>query len=338
MAGLATTFGSGAMTNNIADFANARCFLAIGTNTTEAHPVLAMKVRQAVHKGAKLIVINPVAVDFVREADLWLRNKSGSDVALLMGMMKIIYEENLYDADFVKNRCENFAAFIESLQHFPLDLVADISGVSPELITAAARLYATTTPAAILYAMGLCEHSNGTDNVMAVGNLAMLTGNVGKPGSGVNPLRGQNNVQGACDMGALPNVFPGYQAVDNPSAREKFEKAWGVTLNPHPGLKLTEMFPAALEGEIKALYIMGENPVLTDPDTNHIIAALQNLDFFVFQDIFLNETARFADVILPAACFAEKDGTFTNTERRVQRIRKAVEAPGLARPDWDITS
>lgn len=338
MAGLATTFGSGAMTNNIADFANARCFLAIGTNTTEAHPVLAMKVRQAVHKGAKLIVINPVAVDFVREADLWLRNKSGSDVALLMGMMKIIYEENLYDADFVKNRCENFEAFIESLQHFPLDLVADISGVSPELITAAARLYATTTPAAILYAMGLCEHSNGTDNVMAVGNLAMLTGNVGKPGSGVNPLRGQNNVQGACDMGALPNVFPGYQAVDNPSAREKFEKAWGVTLNPHPGLKLTEMFPAALEGEIKALYIMGENPVLTDPDTNHIIAALQNLDFFVFQDIFLNETARFADVILPAACFAEKDGTFTNTERRVQRIRKAVEAPGLARPDWDITS
>jgi predicted molibdopterin-dependent oxidoreductase YjgC len=193
------------------------------------------------------------------------------------------------------------------------------------------------SPATILYAMGLCEHSHGTDNVMATGNLAMITGNVGKPGSGVNPLRGQNNVQGACDMGCLPDVYPGYQKIADEKARIKFEKAWGVTLNPSPGMKLTEMWPAAIEGKIKALYITGENPVLTDPDTKHVIKALDSLDFFVFQDIFLNETAEHADVILPACCFAEKDGTFTNTERRVQRVRKAVEPPGICQPNWWIT-
>ncbi|AKG54125.1 NAD-dependent formate dehydrogenase alpha subunit [Dehalogenimonas sp. WBC-2] len=338
MAGLATTFGSGAMTNSIDDLDNARCFLAIGTNTTEAHPVLAMKLRQTVRKGAKLIVINPMKVDLVREADLWLRPRSGTDVALLMGMMSVIVNEGMLDTDFINQRCENFADFKEKLKDYPLDLVGEITGVEPALIVEASLMYASNKPATILYAMGLCEHSHGTDNVIATANLAMLTGNIGKPGSGVNPLRGQNNVQGACDMGCLPDLFPGYQPVNDESARKKFESAWGATLTPAPGMKLTEMTPAAMQGEIKALYISGENPVLTDPDSAHVIEALNKLDFFVFQDIFLNETAQLADVVFPACCFAEKDGTFTNTERRVQRIRKAVEPPGICKPDWWIVA
>jgi formate dehydrogenase alpha subunit len=338
VAGLATTFGSGAMTNNIEDFSNAKCIFAIGTNTAEAHPVLAMKIRRTVrNNGAKLIVVNPMEVDFVRDADLWLRPRSGSDVALMMGMCKIIVDEGLHDKTFIEERCENFEAFLQELENYPLERVVEITGVDADLLVKAARMYAENSPATILYAMGLCEHSHGTDNVIATGNLAMLTGNVGKPGSGVNPLRGQNNVQGACDMGALPNVFPGYQAVNNEAARKKFEEAWGVSLDPNPGQKLTEMMPAAIEGKIKALYIMGENPVLTDPDSQHIIKALDSLDFFVFQDIFLNETAELADVVLPASSFAEKDGTFTNTERRVQKIRKAIEPIGESKPDWWIT-
>ena len=325
------------MTNNIDDFSNAKCIFAIGTNTAEAHPVLAMKVRQTVRKGAKLIVANPMEVDFVRDADLWIRHKSGTDVALMMGMCKVIFDEGLHDAAFVTERCENFEEFREQLNKYPLDWVAKTTGVDADLIVKAARMYAENSPATILYAMGLCEHSHGTDNVIATGNLSMLTGNVGKPGSGVNPLRGQNNVQGACDMGALPNVFPGYQPVNKDESRKKFEDAWGTELPPYAGMKLTEMLPAAYEGKFKSLYIMGENPVLTDPDANHVVQALKNLDFFVFQDIFLNETAELADVVLPAASFAEKDGTFTNTERRVQLIRKAIEPIGESKPDWWIT-
>lgn len=338
MAGLATTFGSGAMTNNVEDLGNSRCFLAIGTNTAQAHPVLTMKMRQTIRKGAKLIVINPMWVELVRDADLWLRLKSGTDVALLMGMMKIILDEGLHDAAFIEERCENFEAFREKLTEYPLDRVVKITGVSAEQIVAAARMYAGNSPSAILYAMGLTQHSHGTDNVIATGNLALLTGNVGRPGGGVNPLRGQNNVQGACDVGCLPDVYPGYQKVADEKAREKFEKAWGVKLNPTPGLKLTEMIPAAAEGKLKALYLVGENPVLTDPDGKHVRQALNNLEFFVFQDIFMNETGELADVVLPACCFAEEDGTFTNTERRVQMVRKAVEPPGICRPDWWIPS
>jgi formate dehydrogenase (NADP+) alpha subunit len=336
VAGLATTFGSGAMTNNIDDFNNAKCILAIGTNAAEAHPVLAMRVRQAVRNGAKMIVVNPMEVDFVRDADLWIRPKIGTDVALLMGMCRIIYDEGLYDKEFVETRCENFDAFREELKNYPLDWVSQTTGVPVDLLVKAARMYAENSPSTILYAMGICEHSHGTDNVICNGNLAMLTGNIGKPGSGVNPLRGQNNVQGACDMGALPNVFTGYQAVNNEASAKKFEAAWGVKLSREPGMKLTTMFPAALEGEIKAIYMMGENPVLTDPDSKHIREALSKLDFFVFQDLFLNETAEYAHVILPAASFAEKDGTFTNTERRVQRVRKAIEPIGQSRDDWQI--
>jgi formate dehydrogenase alpha subunit len=338
VAGLATTFGSGAMTNNIDDFSNAKCILAIGTNAPEAHPVLAMKLRQIVRGGAKLIVANPMEVDFVRDAHLWIRHKVGTDVALLMGMCRIIYDEGLYDIAFVAERCENFEAFREELKNYPLDWVAKTTEVDPDLILKATRMYADNSPATILYAMGICEHSHGTDNVIATGNLAMLTGNVGKPGSGVNPLRGQNNVQGACDLGALPNVFPGYQPVSNEAVVKKFEEAWGVKLSREPGMKLTTMFPAAIAGDIKAMYIMGENPVLTDPDSHHVREALSKLDFFVFQDIFFNETAEYAHVILPACSYAEKDGTFTNTERRVQRIRKAIEPIGDSHTDYWIVS
>jgi formate dehydrogenase alpha subunit len=338
VAGLATTFGSGAMTNNIDDFANSKCILAIGTNAPEAHPVLAMKVRQVVRNGAKLIVANPMEVDFVRDADLWIRHKVGTDVALLMGMCRIILDEGLHDKEFIEERCENFESFREELKNYPLDWVAKTTGVTPDLLVKAARMYATNSPATILYAMGICEHSHGTDNVIANGNLALLTGNVGKPGSGVNPLRGQNNVQGACDMGALPNVFTGYQPVSSEEVVRKFENAWGVKLSREPGLKLTTMFPAAIEGEIKAMYIMGENPVITDPDAHHVREALSKLEFFVFQDIFFNETAEYAHVILPACSYAEKDGTFTNTERRVQRVRKAIEPIGDSRDDCWIIS
>jgi formate dehydrogenase alpha subunit len=339
VAGLAATFGSGAMTNNIDDFGNTKCVLAIGTNTAEAHPVLAMKIRRTVRQtGAKMIVANPMEVDFVRDADLWIRPRYGTEVALLMGLCRIILDEGLHDAAFVKERCENFDEFMKALEDYPLERVAEITGVRAEDLLQTARMYAQNGPATILYAMGLCEHSHGTENVIAAANLAMLTGNVGGAGAGVNPLRGQNNVQGACDMGALPDVYPGYQKVDNEAVRKKFEEAWGIELNPYLGLKLTEMMPAARDGQIRALYIMGENPVLTDPDGNHVIQALEKLEFFVFQDLFLNETAQFADVVLPAASFAEKDGTFTNTERRVQRVRKAVEPIGQSRPDWWIVS
>ncbi|OGO24632.1 MAG: formate dehydrogenase subunit alpha [Chloroflexi bacterium RBG_16_51_9] len=337
MAGLATAFGSGAMTNSIRDIGDAACILAIGTNTTSTHPVIALEVKRAKDKGGKLIVANPREIALCRNADLWLSHRPGSDVALLMGMMRVIVDENLYDAAFIEKRCENFDAFKASLANFDLDSVEKISGVPKQKIAEAARMYATSKPAAILYAMGITQHSHGTDNVLAIANLAMLTGNIGKPGNGVNPLRGQNNVQGACDLGGLPNVYTGYQSVADPAVKEKFEKAWGATLNPTPGLTLTEIFGAAGKGQIKAIYLIGENPVLSDPDSKHIEESLKNLEFLVVQDMFLTETARLADVVLPATSFAEKDGTFTNTERRVQRVRKALEPLGDSRPDWLIT-
>jgi formate dehydrogenase (NADP+) alpha subunit len=338
VAGLAITFGSGAQTNNIQDFANAACIMAIGSNTTTAHPVIGFAVKQAVQRGTKLIVVNPREINLVKKADLWLRIMPGTDVALVMGMARLILEEGLQDQSFVESRCENFEAFKASLKDFPLDKVAAITGIPAEQIAAAARLYAKSKPSAILYTLGITEHTHGTDGVMALANLAMLTGNIGKPGSGVNPLRGQNNVQGACDMGALPGNFPGYQAVDNAEARQKFEAAWGCRLNPQPGLVLTEMYQAAYHKKLKAIYLVGEDPVLSEPDMNHTIQALKNLDFFVVQEIFLTETAKLAHVVLPAASFAADDGTFTNTERRVQRVRKAVSSPGEARPDWEIIS
>ena len=337
MAGLVTTFGSGAMTNSINDIGDARCILAIGTNTTEAHPIIGMNIRKAVRRGTRLIVANPLEIGLVRDADLWLQHRAGTDVVLLMGMMKIIVDEGLMDATFIEERCENYDFFKDSLKNYPLHLVESITGVPGDKVAAAARLYATSKPSTILYTMGITQHTHGTDNVMAVANLAMLTGNIGKPGTGVNPLRGQNNVQGACDMGALPNVYSGYQSVADQIMKEKFEVTWGASLNPRPGKTLTEIIPAAHEGQIKAIYLMGENPSLSDPDANHVREALRRLEFFVVQDIFLSETAQLADVVLPACSFAEKDGTFTNTERRVQRVRKAIEPVGNSKPDWWIT-
>jgi len=335
--GLVQCFGSGAMTNSINEISNAACILAIGTNTTEAHPIIGLEVKRAVRKGAKLIVVNPREIDLVRFADLWLQHKPGTDVALLMGMMRVIVDEGLFDSSFVEERCENFDAFRESLKNFDLDFVERITGVPKNKIAEAAQIYASNKPSSLLYAMGITQHSHGTDNVIATANLAMLTGNIGKPSTGVNPLRGQNNVQGACDLGALPNVYTGYQAVADPAIREKFEAAWGCSLPSAPGLTITEIIPAAYEGEIKALYLIGENPALSEPDAGHAREALDKLEFFVVQDIFLTETAQLADVVLPGATFAEKDGTFTNTERRVQRVRKAIEPIGNSKPDWWIT-
>ncbi len=338
MAGLVTTFGSGAMTNSIGDIKDARGILAIGTNTTEAHPVIAWEFKKAVRKGARLIVANPRRIGLVREADLWLRHNPGSDVALLMGLCRVIVDEGLADEEFITQRCENYEAFKKSLAAFDLDFVARVTGVPQDKIIAAARLYAENSPAAIFYAMGITQHSHGTDNVIATANLAMLTGNLGKPGVGVNPLRGQNNVQGACDMGALPNVYPGYQSVADQDITQKFEAAWSCSLPGQPGLTLTDAFEAVHQGQIKAMYVLGENPVLSEPQAKHAEAALKRLEFLAVQDVFLTETAQLAHVVLPGVTFAEKEGTFTNTERRVQLVRPALEPVGEARQDWWITS
>jgi formate dehydrogenase (NADP+) alpha subunit len=336
VAGLAATFGSGAMTNPSDDLLNASCIMAFGTNTTEAHPVIGMKVKQAAARGVKLLVVNPRRIDLVDQANLWLRPHPGTNVALLMGMARYILEQGWQDQAFIDARCESFEPFQASLAPFDLDTVADITGVPTVDIKRAAEMYATNKPASVIYAMGICEQSQGTDGVMALANLAMLTGNVGKPGTGINALRGQNNVQGACDMGALPDVFPGYQKVADQAALSKFEQAWGVTLNGASGLTLTDIMQACCEGRIKAMYLIGENPMVADPDTKHVAEALSRLEFLAVQDIFLTETASLAHVVLPGAAFAEKDGTFTNTERRVQRVRRAVFPPGDARPDWQI--
>jgi predicted molibdopterin-dependent oxidoreductase YjgC len=264
-------------------------------------------------------------------------HRPGTDVALLGGMMKVIADEGLADKDFVESRCENFDAYKQSLKEFDLDKVEAITGVPADKIAEAARMYATNDSASILYAMGITQHSHGTDNVTAVADLAMLTGNVGKPSTGVNPLRGQNNVQGACDMAALPDVYPGYQAITDARVKDKYGKAWGTDLSGEAGLTLTQMFDAIDDGTVKAMYLLGENPVISDPDSAHIEKALRKLEFLVVQDIFLTETAQYADVVLPGASFAEKDGSFTNTERRVQRVRKAIDPVGGSRADWQIT-
>lgn len=337
MAGLAAAFGSGAMTNSIDEIEYTDLILATGTNTTENHPVISSKVKRAVRQqGAKLIVIDPREIDLVQFADIWLCQKPGTDVAVFNGLMNVILSEDLYDKAYVEERTENFDALKAAVAKYTPEYVESLSGVPAEDLKKAARLYAQAPRASILYAMGITQHISGTDNVKSIANLAMLCGNVGIEGGGVNPLRGQNNVQGACDMGALPNVFPAYQPVISEEARGKFEKAWGVSLSGKVGLTIMEIMDGAHRGTIKGLYIMGENPMISDPDLAHVEASLKHLDLLVVQDIFLTETAQLADVVFPSACFAEKDGTFSNTERRVQRIRKAVEAPGQARPDWEI--
>jgi len=311
--------------------------MVTGSNTTETHPIFANYLKEAVYrKGAKLLVIDPRKIALTEYATLWLRPKPGTDIAWINGLMHIILQENLQDAEYVKERTEGFEALKVAVEKYTPEYVAEITGIPAADLTAAARLYGKAKPAAILYTMGITQHTTGTDAVKSLANLAMLCGNVGVPGGGVNPLRGQNNVQGACDMGGLPDVYPAYQQVADEALRAKFQQAWGVSLSDKPGLTLVEMMHAAAEGKIKGMYIMGENPLLSDPDLSHVEAGLKNLDFLVVQDIFLTETAKHAHVVLPSACFAEKEGTFTNSERLVQRVRKAVGAPGEAKPDWEI--
>jgi formate dehydrogenase alpha subunit len=336
VAGLATSLGSGAMTNSINEISGAETILAIGTNTTQAHPVIALQVKKAARNGANLIVVNPKRIDLCRHATMHIQQRPGTDVPLLMGMIRTIIDEGLADMDFVKKHCENYEEFASSLAEFDLDSVAKITTVPKEQIVEAARMYANNGPASILYCMGITQHSHGTDNVWAISNLALVTGNLGKKSSGVNPLRGQNNVQGSCDMGALPDVYPGYQKVEKPENQKKFEAAWGVSLSPDQGLTHSEIFDGVYDGTINSLYLIGENPVLSEANASHAIAAMEKLEFLVVQDIFLTETAQMADVVLPAATFAEKNGTFSNTERRVQRVRQAIKPVGDAKPDWEI--
>jgi formate dehydrogenase major subunit len=338
VAGLAAAFGSGAMTNTIACIEKADVILITGSNTTENHPVLSSFVKRAVtQKGAKLIVIDPRRIKITRYADMWLRQNLGTDVAWINGMMHVIIQENLYAKEYVKSRTVGFEEVSKVVEKFTPEFVEKITGIPAPEIVAAARLYAGAERGSILYCMGITQHTTGTDNVKSLANLAMLCGNLGIEGGGVNPLRGQNNVQGACDFGGLPDVYSGYQKVIDPAARQKMEQAWGVdNLPDQPGMKVTHMIPAAHDGKLKAFYIIGENPLVSDPDLNHCEKSMRNLDFLVVQDIFMTETARLADVVLPSACYAEKDGTFTNSERRVQRVRKAVEPPGQAWSDWKI--
>jgi len=309
-----------------------------GSNTTENHPVLSSYVKRVVSKkGARLIVVDPRKIPITDFATLWLRQHVGGDVAWINGMMHVIIKEDLYDKEFVDSRTTGFDELKKTVERYTPEYVEEISGIPADQLIEAARLYASASAASILYAMGITQHICGTDNVKSLANLAMLCGNMGIEGGGVNPLRGQNNVQGACDMGGLPNVFTGYQKVDDPAIKERMEKAWGVEGLPGDvGLTVTQMMEKAHESELKALYIIGENPMVSDPDLNHARKGLENLEFLVVQDIFLTETAELADVVLPTASFAEKEGTFVNTERKVQRVRKAVEPPGEARDDWDI--
>jgi formate dehydrogenase alpha subunit len=324
------------MTNSIAEIEQAKVILITGSNTTENHPIIGAAVKRAIKNGARLIVADPRGIELASWATVWLRQRPGTDIAWINGMMRIILEEGLHDQAYIRERTEGFEALQASLEPFTPAFVAKTTGIPEKDLLAAARLYAADQ-AGIYYTMGITQHSHGTDNVKALANLAMLCGNVGFPGTGVNPLRGQNNVQGACDLGGLPDVYSGYQRVTDPLAREKMEKAWGVEGLPgEVGLTIMEMSAGMHQGRVRGLYIMGENPVVSDPDVNHLIQALKRLDFLVVQDIFLTETARLAHLVLPGTSFAEKEGTFTNTERRVQRVRRAIPPLGESRPDWQI--
>ena len=357
--GLAMCYGSGAMTNTMRDVCeNARAMFVIGSNTTEQHPVLGAKIRQAVlRRGVKLVVADPRRIDLTEFATLHVRHRPGTDVALINGLMHIMGKNGWHDRKFIEERCEGFDEFWATVEKYPPERVSEITGVPVRQLHEASELLGRNRPMAVFWAMGITQHTTGVFNVLSLGNLQMLLGNIGVPGGGVNPLRGQNNVQGACDMGALPNVFPGYQPVGDARVRDRFARAWAlraetgggdprdgtpsassIALPEKVGLTVTEMVSQAGEGRIQALYILGENPVLTDPDTNHVRKCLEACDFVVLQEIFPSETSAFADVLLPGVSFAEKDGTFTNTERRIQLVRQAVDPVGEARPDWSIVA
>lgn len=329
-------FGSGAMTNSISEIGETDFILALGTNTTETHPVLALQIFKALKNGSTLAVGDPRKTEIAIAAHYHLRYMPGFDLAILNALAYTILEEDLYNKEFIENRTEGFGEYKNSLVPYAPEEIQKLTGVSAQLIRETARAYAKASKAMILYTMGITQHVTGTDNVLAIANLAMLTGHIGSLGNGVCPLRGQNNVQGACDMGALPDVLPGYQRVDNEEKRQRFEKAWGIELPITPGLTIGEIFDAAHAEKLKVIYIIGENPLVSDPDTNHVKEALAKAEFLVVQDLFLSETAKVADVVFPAASFAEKTGTVTNTERRVQMVNKAIEPVGESKTDGEI--
>ena len=326
------------MTNSIAEIEDASCIFVIGSNTTECHPLIARRIFKAKEKGAKLIVADPRNIQLAQFADIAVTQRLGSDVALLNGMMHVIIKNDWHAKSYVEERTEGFDEFKAVVEAYTPDKVEAITGIAQGDLEKMAELYATNSPAALLYAMGITQHTTGVDNVKCCCNLAMLCGNVGVASGGVNPLRGQNNVQGACDMGGLPNVFPAYQPVNVEANNQKFSKAWGRELSDQVGYTITDMVPAMIDGKLKALYVIGENPMLSDPDQNHIDKALEKLELLVCQDIFLSETAQKADVVFAAAAVAEKEGTFTNTERRCMKVNKAIDPVGDALSDWEIVS
>lgn len=327
------------MSNSMDDVAKeAKAFFIIGSNTTEQHPVFGAMLRQAVRqRGAKLVVADPRKIDITEFATLHLRHRPGTDIALINGLMYIILEKGWANQSFIDERTENFDEFKATVMNYPPEVVAKTTNLPVEQLYEAAEIIAKNSPMAVLWAMGITQHIVGVRNVMDLANLQMLLGNMGKAGGGVNPLRGQNNVQGACDMGGLPNVYTAYQPVTSEDVHDKFEKAWGATSSTKVGLTVTEMVPGILDGRTHALYVLGEDPVMSDPDTKHIRHCFESIDFLILQEIFPSETAAYADVLLPGVTFAEKDGTFTNTERRVQMVRKAIPTQGDARDDWWIT-
>ena len=324
------------MTNSIPEFEDADCILITGSNTSEAHPLISTRIMRAKAKGAKIIVVDPRTTQMSMIADLHLKQFPGTDVAWLNGLMNLIISEGLADETFIAERTEGFDELKDTVAEFTPERVEEISGIPADELMAAAKMYGSAESASIVYSMGITQHVTGVDNVLSCANLAMLTGNIGRPSTGVNPLRGQNNVQGACDMGGLPNVYPGYQNVTVAEIKAKFEKAWGCELSGEIGLTVTEMVKLAGSGEVKAMFVMGENPLLADADINHAKKCLEKLSFLVVQDIFLSETAEIADVVLPAASFAEKSGTFTATDRRVQLVNQAINPVGNSKPDWKI--
>lgn len=326
------------MTNSIEEIANSDLIFVIGSNTTEQHPNVGMRVIEAVKKkGAKLIVADPRRIPLEEYASHYVNLKPGTNLALLNSILNVIVSEGLENIEFIKERTEGFEEFKESIKDYTPEWASEITGVEANVIREVARAYAKAQRATIIYAMGITQHVTGTMNVSALANLTMVTGHIGRESTGLNPLRGQNNVQGACDMAALPNVLPGYQSLDDISMIDKFSASWGKDFAKEKGLTVTAMMEGAVEEKIKGFYIVGENPMLSDSDSNHVREALENIEFLVVQDIFMTETAMLADVVLPAASFLEKEGTFTNTERRVQRVRKAIDNVGDSKPDWEIT-
>ena len=335
--GLRAALGSGAATNSLADIEGAEVLIVSGSNTTDAHPVAALKIKKAVRQnGAKLIVIDPREIELVQYATVWLRLKPGTNVALINGLLHVILKEGLENREFIQQRTENIDMLRQVVAQYTPERVEEITGVPKEDIIKAARIYAGTRKGMIVYGLGMTEHKAGSHGVMSLANLALITGNVGRPNTGINPLRGQNNVQGSCDMGALPDVYTCYQKVDDPVANKKFSEAWGCQLPANPGLKEPQMYREVLSGKLKAMYIIGYDPAATQANIHHVQSAMKKLDLLVVQELFMTETAKLAHVVLPAGCFFEKDGTFTNAERRVRRLNQAIPLPKGTKHDWEI--